>query len=230
MPRLPPLEPSPYKTYVETKSYYIHPRTGMRASKAVIQRLKLKPTTFVYLRRSEDHGIIEKTRVMKREIIVATAPMQDRWVSHALGKAKAYSKLWANRAGHIRVTVNGEVMEGKRRRRVKEVFYLDYHRRHWEMQARAYAGFKNFILGSVLSHLRRRGLRLSNPKASRQRIHDLEEQRAKELRALDSIPREFARQRAGKQASIEWAGEAIRMQKESRQLHASTIRIEKLGG
>lgn len=218
-----PLDPSPYDTYVETRQYYIHPRTGMRASKALIAKLKIKPTTFLYLKRSEDGSTIERVKVGQYESIFPVHGIIDRNLSETLSRFNVYHKIWSNIAGQIRISING-MQAG---RRIKEVLHIPFFRRHWELKFHGRDDFKRYIKASILSALRKKGLRISNPKESRGRIHSLE-QNKKGLESILYLERDQKKITRIK-SHIDSIQRAIRDQKKSKQLSRVTIKIEKLG-
>lgn len=172
-------------------------------------------------------------RLTRTESILRTASLSEKRVRVVLGDHRIYKKLYDDfevpgdiqRRGMIRVTING-TLKG---RHIKKVIHLGFHKGAWERyygsKADAKEGFKDWLVAAILSNVRRRGLRLSNPIQSQQRIQDLETKRTNKLKELDLTPKEFA---GGIMEQIRWATEAIKEQKKSRQLRGATIRVEKI--
>lgn len=189
--------------------------------------------------RKKRQGRIEQAvRLTRTEKILKLSSLDDRWVSKTLAKHRVYKSLVENWGGEIRVTVNGH----SQGRRVKEVIHLAYHRGHWGLGAQREPGqtfaqwarlnedkydrFKQWVLGSILSNLRRRGLRVSNPKESAQRLRTLNQKRLDLVDALDGTKPGAAR--GGLLERMAWATDAIATQKKLKQLNGVTMRIEKL--
>lgn len=173
-------------------------------------------------------------RLTTVEKILPMKSFSDRKVRQTLAQQQVYKKMWDDfkvegdiqRRGAIRMTISGYA-EG---RRVKEIIHLGFHRQHWlegyGRSADAYEGFKDWLVGAVLSNLRRRGLRLSNPKESARRINDLSKNRQGMLSMMEMETK--PEKRGGWLERIKWATDAIRQQKKSRQVTQATIKIEKL--
>lgn len=173
-------------------------------------------------------------RLTTVEKILPVKNFAERKVRQTLANHRVFKKLWDDfrvegdiqRRGGIRMTVGGYV-EG---RRVKSVIHLGFHRQHWiekfRNEAAAFEDFKNWIVGSILSNLRRRGLRISNPIESARRVNDLTKNRQGMIGAMEL--EEKPEKRGGWLERIKWATDAIRQQKKSKQLQGATIRLEKL--
>ena len=189
--------------------------------------------------RKKRQGRIEQAvRLTKAEKILKLSSLDNRWVSKTLAKHRVYKSLVENWGGEIRITVNGHV----KGRRVKEIIHLAYHRGHWGLGAQRVPGqtfgewakanedkyerFKQWVLGSILSNLRRRGLRVSNPKESNQRLRTLNQKRMDLVEALDTA--KPGAERGGLLERMTWATDAIATQKKLKQLNGVTMRIEKL--
>lgn len=189
--------------------------------------------------RKKRQGRIEQAvRLTKTEKILKLSSLDDRWVSKTLAKHRVYKSLVENWGGEIRITVNGH----SQGRRIKEVIHLAYHRGHWglggprlpgetfsqwaKLNEEKYDRFKQWVLGSILSNLRRRGLRVSNPKESAGRIRTLNQ---KLLDIVDAL--KITKPGAVRGGLLErevWAIDAIATQKKLKQLNGVTMRIEKL--
>jgi len=189
--------------------------------------------------RKKRQGRIEQAvRSTKTEKILKLSSLDDRWVSKTLAKHRVYKSLVENWGGEIRITVNGH----SQGRRVREVIHLAYHRGHWglgaprfpgqtfaewaKLNADKYEDFKHWVLGSILSNIRRRGLRVSNPKESAGRLRTLNQKRLDLVEALDTTKPGAAR--GGLLERMAWVTDAIATQKKLKQLMGVTMRIEKL--
>lgn len=173
-------------------------------------------------------------RLTTVEKILPLKNFRDRKVRQTLADGKVFQKLWEDfevpgdmqRRGTVRMTVGGTV-EG---RKVKEVIHLPFLRtafvEGYGSEANAYEGFKEWLTGAVLSNLRRRGLRVSNPIESARRLNSLTKNRQGMLNMMEF--EKDPRKRGGWLERIKWATDAIRSQKKSKQLRGATIRIEKL--
>lgn len=180
--------------------------------------------------------IAYQARLTQEEKILPASAFRSRRVFETLGRKRVFSKLYddfeapsgkdVQRRGAMRITVSGHAQG----RRIKEVFHLPFHRMIWEgrfaNQQRAYAEFKRWIVASVLTNLKRRGLRISNPKESQGRIEGLRHDRMmqQQLLEVEMKPKE----RAKILQRIDWHSKEIARQKKTRQLTQATIRIEKL--
>lgn len=189
--------------------------------------------------RKRRQGRIEQAvRLTKTEKILKLSTLDDRWVSKTLAKHRVYKSLVENWGGEIRITVNGH----SQGRRIKKVIHLAYHRGLWglggprlpgetftqwaKLNQDKYDHFKQWVLGSILSSLRRQGLRVSNPKESAGRLRTLNQKRLDLVDALDGVKPGAVR--GGLLERIAWATDAIATQKKLKQLNGVTMRIEKL--
>lgn len=181
------------------------------------------------------NGRIEyMARITQKEAILTPKKPTERHIRRTLGQHQTFSKLYddfevpgdANRRGVIRVTISG-VADG---RRIKEVIHLGFHRAIWELnyRSRAHAkeGFKEMLTAAILSNLRRRGLRLSNPIESARRIQDLTRSRQGKLELMEFEERPA--ERGGLMEQVRWTTNAIRLQRKSKQLQQVKISIDKL--
>ena len=211
-------------------------RKGRRVSKAYAKRyphltklvqylqVEERPPRFDPVLRKQTYGdwiVTARQKLNYYEQIIELKKFTDRRVSTVFAKEKVYKKIWENERGSIRVTVNGRVGT----RRVKEVLHLGYLRSMWENKHNGYTQFKDYLLSKVLSSLRRRGLRLSSPKESLERIRDLQRKVKIETHNLSVVPEWMVDQ---KLKSIKAMNKLIRQQKKSNQLLGGSIRIEKL--
>jgi hypothetical protein len=170
------------------------------------------------------------------EKVLPLSGFTNRHIRETFNKQEVFRKIWDNWGGIIRVIVSGTIpdprVEGGRR--VREIIHLGYHKEHWELQTyqhgarRRISGrelFRRWLVSSISSNLRRRGLRLSNPKESQQREFKLRQ----ELNALQGMT-EFVHssKMGGHIQQIKWKAEAIKKQRKLQQLRGATIRIEKL--
>lgn len=174
------------------------------------------------------------TRLTKVEKVLKVTAFSDRRVRATLASRRVFKTLWDDfivegdiqRRGAIRLTVTG-FHNGVRK---KEIIHLPFHRTIWmsayQNEEKAYEGFKDWLVGSILSNLRRRGLRLSNSHESKKRVAGLMKDLGAEVELLGF--QEDAKKRAGTLARIEWKTKAITQQKKLKQVTGGTIRIEKL--
>jgi len=165
--------------------------------------------------------VSHRERLRYYEAILPLTKMSDRRISTAFAKHKIYHSIWQNSRGVIRVTVNGH-FDG---RRVKEIIHIGYLKRLWEGKHNGYKLFKMDLLHKVLNSLRRRRLRLSNPKESKERIKMLQEKLQTATHNLGTVPDWLYDETMSKIRSLT---RAIREQRRSHQLLGGTIRIEKL--
>ena len=211
-------------------------RKGRRVSKKYAKRyphltklnqylqIEERPVRFDPVAKKQTYGdwiVTARQKLNYYEQILDLKKMSDRRVATVFAKEKVYKKIWENERGAVRITVNGRVGT----RRVKEVLHLGYLRSMWENKHNGYAQFKDHLLSRVLQTLRRRGLRLSNPKESLARIRDLQRKVGIETHNLSVVPEWMVEQ---KLKSIRAMNKLIRQQKKSTQLLGGTIRIEKL--
>jgi hypothetical protein len=176
------------------------------------------------------HRIQLQHKMTAVEKILPLSGFTDRDIRATFNKQEVFRNIWNNWGGIIRVVVSGSIEDG---RRVREIIHLGYHKEHWESQergrgARKVSGrelFRRWLISSVSTNLRRRGLRLSNPKESAQRIVRLRS----ELNALQGMT-EFMKpsEMAGHVTQIKWKADAIQKQMKTNQVRGATIRIEKL--
>jgi len=177
--------------------------------------------------------IMYAERLTRQEAILRATSLKEQKVRTALADHRVFSRLYEDfvrpgegrRRGSIRVTVSG-TLDG---RRIREVIHLGFDKDLWEMNFRSDAhakeGFKEWLVGAVLSNVRRRGLRLSDPRQSAERVRDLIKNRQGMVEMLDFTKPE---KRGKLLQRIKWATDAIIRQKKSRELRGATIRIEKL--
>lgn len=176
------------------------------------------------------HRIQLKYKMTEVEHILPVTSFSDRDIRATFNKEEVFRNIWNNWGGIIRISVSGSVDDG---RRVKEIIHLAYHKEHWESQERGRGKrklsgrelFRRWLVSSVSTNLRRRGLRLSNPKESQGRIFRLHN----ELQALQGMT-EFMKpsEMAGHVNQIKWKADAIQKQRKTKQLRGATIRIQKL--
>lgn len=162
-----------------------------------------------------------RERLTHYEAILPLTKMSDRRISTALARNKVYHNIWQNVRGVIRVTVSG-LYDG---RRVKEIIHIGYLKRLWYDKHNGYKQFKQDLLHKVLNSLRRRRLRLSNPKESKLRIKELQKKLDAASHNLSVVPDWMQEQQLRKIKSLT---RSIREQRRSHQLLGGTIRIEKL--
>lgn len=211
-------------------------RKGRRVSKAYAKRyphlaktaqylqVEERPVQFDPVEKKQSYvkwTVTARQRLHYYEQIIDIKKLTDRRIATVFAKEKVYKNIWENERGSIRITINGRVGS----RQVKEVLHLGYMRGMWEHKHNGYAQFKDYLLSKVLSSLRRRGLRLSNPKESLERIRDLQRKVFTESKNLSSLPEWMLEK---KLKSIREMNKLIRQQKKSTQLIGGTIRIEKL--
>jgi hypothetical protein len=177
--------------------------------------------------------ILYTSRLTTQEAILKASSLKQRHIRRTLGSHRVFNRLYEDferpgdiqRRGAVRVTIAGSV-EG---RRIKEVIHLGFHKTIWEIgfrdHDRAKEGFKDWLTAAILTNLRRRGLRVSDPRESAQRIQDLTKNRAGLVEMLEFTE---PKKRGAQMERIQWATEAIVKQKKSRQLRGVTIRVEKL--
>lgn len=175
-----------------------------------------------YLRIGEKyHRIQDKARLTQTEKILPIRSVEDRHLRPTLARHQVFKRIWDNAGGEIRVTVNG--WQGERR--IKEIIHLAYHRGHWMEQKEGREKFKNWLTSSIVSNLRRRGLRLSNPKESAGRIKRLRKDLETDIGFTEFVKPEHM---GGHVNKIKWKQKAIQQQKKLRQITRATLRIEKM--
>jgi len=168
-----------------------------------------------------DWTTVAKERLTMQEIILTLKKISDGRLDAVLARHQVYYKLWQNERGNIRITVNGHA-DG---RRIREIIHLGFLRNEWAALHNGYEQFKNWIVASILANIRRRGLRLSNPQKSQQRIQGLKKKLTTETQMLAYLSTTEHYNQMQKIAAI---GRSIRAQRASRQMQGITIRIEKL--
>ena len=167
-------------------------------------------------------AITGKSKLIETERIIPITAVDDRHIRRTLGAHKVFQKLWENERGEMRFTISG-IAGG---RRIKEVIHAGYLRKSWEDQHNGKERFKEHVVGLILSNLRRRGLRLSNPKESAERIKTLVGKRDTYLQLYEM---ETNREKmGGLMEQVKWATDALKAQKKSKMLTRATIRIEKM--
>lgn len=168
-----------------------------------------------------DWKVTSKQKMHFYEKILSVKQISTRSIAELFARNRVYNSIWQNDKGTLRMTVNGMV-DG---RRVKEVVHLGYLKSVWEHKHNGYSEFKDYLVHKVLEALRRRKLRLSNPKESLERIKNLRSKLGTALDKLDQTPAQF---KDGAQNEVKELKKLIRLQKQSEQLNQATIRIEKL--
>lgn len=176
-----------------------------------------------------------KYKMTEVEKILPLSGFTNRHIRETFNQHGVFKDIWNNWGGIIRVVITGTIPDQRQKggRRIREIIHLGYHKEHWELteggtRTRPVSGremFRRWLVSSISSNLRRRGLRLSNPKESRGREFRLRH----ELDALQGLT-EFMKpsQMAGHITQIKWKADAITKQRKTTQLRGATIRIEKL--
>lgn len=162
-----------------------------------------------------------RERLTHYEAILPISKLSDRRISTVFARHRIYHAIWQNTRGVIRVTISGN-FDG---RRIKEIIHIGYLKRLWEDKHNGYKKFKQDLLHKILNSLRRRRLRLSNPKESQARIKELQKKLQTEAHNLGVVPDWLVEQT---QRKIKSLTRSIREQRRSHQLTGGTIRIEKL--
>lgn len=178
--------------------------------------------------------IVYAGRLTQTEKILKLTSLADRHVRRTLANHRVFRTLWEDfhvkgdiqRRGSIRISLGGTAGD----RRIKEIIHLGFHRQSWlekySSDQKAFEGFKDWLVGTILSNLRRRGLRLSNPKESKQRIEDLRRNRDGMVSMMEM---EQDPAKIGKWVQrIKWANKAVNDQKKSKQLTRVSMKIDKL--
>jgi hypothetical protein len=155
------------------------------------------------------------------EKILSVKQISTRSIAELFARNRVYNSIWQNDKGTLRMTVNGMV-DG---RRVKEVVHLGYLKSVWEHKHNGYSEFKDYLVHKVLEALRRRKLRLSNPKESMERIKTLRSKLSTAFEKLERTPVQF---QESPKNEVKELKKLIRLQKQSAQVTHATIRIEKL--
>lgn len=180
------------------------------------------------------HRIQLQYKMTDVEKILPLSGFTNRHIRETFNKHGVFADIWNNWGGIIRMVISGSIDDKQLgRRKIREIIHLGYHKEHWELtgggtRTRPVSGremFRRWLVSSVSSNLRRRGLRLSNPKESQGREFKLRQ----ELDALQGMT-EFMKpsQMGGHIEQIRWKAEAIKKQRKTKQLRGATIRIEKL--
>lgn len=183
------------------------------------------------------HRIEQQYKMTETEKILPLSKFTDRDIRQTFNSTEVFRKIWDNWGGIIRVSVSGHIAdEHLGSRRVREVFHLGFHKEHWESmiagtRSRPVSGremFRRWLISSVSTNLRRRGLRLSNPKESQQRITRLRQDLMR-LQAQTEYMGYMKPEKMGAHVQqMLWKSQAINKQKKTKQLQGATIRIEKL--
>lgn len=168
-----------------------------------------------------DWKVTSRERMHFYEKILPIKKVTNRSVSDLFSRYKVYNTIWQNSKGTIRITINGHVGG----RRVKEVVHIGYLKSVWYNKHNGYSKFKAYLLHKVLEAMRRRKLRLSNPKESLERIRVLRHKLNDASNRLSHAP-SFAYESTLSQ--VKETSKLIRLQKQSSQMQGVTIRIEKL--
>lgn len=221
-----------YRTKSITKVY----RKGVSVSESFSKRYPSRVKTVEYMEILERQPIYDpilrkqtygEWRVTSREKmnfyekILNLKQITNRHIRTVFSRHHIFNNIWQNHKGNIRVTVNGHV-EG---RHVKEVVHIGYLKSLWETKHNGYEQFKDYVVNKVLQGLRRKHLRLSNPKESQERLVDLMGKRKNAFQRLETSP-SWNKEKVVEE--IKEIQKLIRQQKLSRQIEGGTIRIEKL--
>lgn len=180
--------------------------------------------------------IAYQSKLTEVKKVLSEREFSERRVDWTLRRSRVLKKMYEDfeapsgrdiqRRGSIRMTVNG-FHNG---RRIKEVIHLPFLKSAFGKYARteeeAFEEFQEWVIGSVISNLRRRGLRLSNQIESAKRINDLDRNRKALLKLLEFERR--PEKQGGLMERIKWASVAMNQQQKSKQLKGATIRIEKI--
>lgn len=188
-----------------------------------IQIEERQPKFDPYLKRQTygDWKITSKQKMNYYEQILKTKNLTSRSVADMFARNRVYNNIWQNDKGTIRITVNG-MAEG---RRIKEVVHVGYLKSVWYDKHNGYSKFKSYLLHKVLEALRRRKLRLSNPKEALERIKVLRGKLNEASTRLQSVP-DFMYDSTMNQ--VKQISKLIRQTKQASQVTGATIRIEKL--
>lgn len=226
-------------SHVSVLKLYRHPRSHQLISRDKALRYmrrtgkRIRPEKWLFVRQHFlPHEIAQKPSLKKRqgriehavrlstvEKIIPLSSFSARKVRQTLANKQVYKKLWLNWGGEIRITVGGYVGG----RKVKKIIHLAFQRNHWNGM---YEEFKDWLTASIVSNLRRAGLRLSNQKESERAIADMRRNRTGMMQMM-----EFAKtqqQKADILKRIQWASEGISKRKKTKQIQGAFIKIEKL--
>lgn len=221
-----------YKAIKTTRKY----KKGQRVSRDYAKRYPrlVKPQEWMQIQerqvkfdpkqRRQVYGkwkITSREKMNYYEKILDLKELTTRSVSDIFARNRVYSNIWENNKGTIRITVNG-FADGKR---VKEVVHIGYLKSVWYNRHNGYSEFKDYLVNKVLEALRRRRLRLSNPKESMGRIARLRRKVQQAYKRLESVP---AWKHDDVAQEIKSLNKLIKTQKQTAQVTRSTIRIEKL--
>lgn len=226
-------------TQAQARTYYrrthkrIRPQQWLIVRDVVGETRGLAPEQIANLKRRAGR-ITYAARLTRIESILKLSSLKERHIRRTLADHRVFKKLYDDfevpgdiqRRGMIRLTLNG-TLDG---RRLKKVIHLGFMKSAWVFgygrSGDAKEGFKDWLVGAVLSNLRRRGLRVSDPVESQGRIADLSRNREGMLQMLEM--EENAAKRGGWLERIKWVTDAIRTQKKSRQLRGVTMKVEKV--
>jgi hypothetical protein len=183
----------------------------------------------------EYHRIQLQYKMTAVEKILPLSGFTNRHIRETFNKHGVFADIWNNWGGIIRMVISGRIPDERQKggRRIREIIHLGYHKEHWELtgggtRTRPVSGremFRRWLVSAVSTNLRRRGLRLSNPKESQGREFRLR----RELDSLQGMT-EFMKpsEMAGHITQIKWKADAIKKQRKTTQLRGATIRIEKM--
>lgn len=169
----------------------------------------------------KDWKIVRREKLTQYEHIMNLAKASNRSIRDTFARHQVYSRIWENNRGDIRVTVNGS-LDG---RRIKEVLHIGFLKSMWSHKHNGYEQFKDYLVTKVLDSLRRRGLRLSNPKEARERLQDLRKKRKVVESNLEVVP-DWMREK--EMETFKSLTKLIRQQRRAHQIQGVSIRIEKL--
>jgi hypothetical protein len=223
---------------IRTVRKYRHPKTGRfisdRAARQYTRRTgkRLKPERWLivqhryspadiriapYVRRLQ--GRIEHAvKLTREEKILRVVSLKSRHLRETLGRHRAFTKIFENYGGNLRITISGY----DRGRRIKRVMHLPYFREQWRNN---YEGFKGWLIGRMIANLTRMRLRLSNRQEVRRVIKMM-------TQAYDQAKRDYKHappvMRGALKEQMYWYRRLIDRKKATRQLSHATIRIEKM--
>lgn len=178
--------------------------------------------------------VLYSARLTSRASVLKLTDLREKRIREILASHRVFSKLYDDfevagdiqRRGAIRIAISG-MSDG---RRIREIIHLAFHRSIWELsfsnRELAYESFKDWLVGVILSNLRRRGLRTSNKKQSDFRIEGMLKNREGMLGMLELST--TPKKKAEWIKRIAWATDAIRQQKKAKHLTSVTLKIEKL--
>lgn len=164
---------------------------------------------------------VAQERLTLQEIILTLKSVSDRRIDAVLARHQVYHRLWQNERGNIRITIAGRY-HGKS---VREIIHLGFLRNEWARLHNGYTQFKAWIVASILANIRRRGLRVSNPKESRQRLTSLKQKLHQYTTMLSYLPHHEHHNMMQRIAGV---ARSIKAQESSKQMTNVTLRIEKL--